>query len=201
MRMRSCSLALLLALAVGDAEAAPAPESGQQHSDHVIPPGREQPARELLDPVLQHTPTDLHWLGPTIEFDRIKWWLMRDDEALALLVLLPRAHAEPGEPTSHSFAIRVAWPPAREPEARERELLDAAVAAVQSRDHGQFYVVRFDLFENGELPPPYLAQPVEDPRAIKRRWALELFGTLLLATFALIVTLRRRPTADGPADA
>lgn len=196
MRMRSCSLALLLALAVGDAAAAPAPEPSQQHGENVIPPGREQVARELLDPVLLRTPTDLHWLGPTIEFDRIKWWLMRGEDAHAMLVLLPREHAEPDEPTSHSFAIRVAWPPEREVEARERELLEAAVAAVQTGDHGQFYVVRFDLFEGGELPPPYLAQPVEDPRAVRRRWGLELFGTLLLATFALIVTVRRQPTAD-----
>jgi hypothetical protein len=159
----------------------------------VIPPGREAEARELLAPVLDATAPGLRWLGPTIEIDRIKWWLLRGEQARAMLVLVPRELAAPDDPTSRSFAIRVAWAPDVELEAHEHELLAAAVEAVRARDRGQFYRVRLDIFEpDGPPPPPYLASEPADPTAVHRRWGLELGGVALLGLFALGVTFRRR---------
>ncbi len=184
--MRVISLAGWL-LASGPATG-PAPDEGL----HVIPPGREAAARELLEPVLVETGHELRWAGPTIEIDRIGWWLLRGDEARARLLLIPRELAQPGDPVSQSFAIEVAWSPEIEPEPRERELLAAAVAAVQAGDPGQIYRVRLDLFESeGQLAPPYLAEAAGNPSDVHRRWGLELGGVALLGLFALVVTLRR----------
>ncbi|PRP93618.1 hypothetical protein ENSA7_80460 [Enhygromyxa salina] len=177
-------------------EAAPAPASttGQQ-PERVIPPGREDAARELLRPVLDQTPAQLSWLGPQIEVDRIKWWLMRGDSAQVILVLAPRELAVADEPLSHSFAIQVAWAPsAGSPSAVERELVDAAIASVQARDTGQFYLVLLDVFsaDGSQQPLPYLAKPADDPAHVHRVWALKLAGVGLLWLFALGVAIRGR---------
>src|SRR5690606_20341205 len=109
-----------------------------------IPPDREAAARDLLAPLLEERPDDLSLQGPSIERDRIKWWLMRGDEARAILVLLPHRSGQPEDPRSKSFAIQVAWDPKVEPEPAEQALLAAAVEAVQARDEGGFYVILVD---------------------------------------------------------
>lgn len=180
----------------------PGQEQQQQDSRQVIPPGREDAARELLAEVQATTPVGLRWQGPRIEVDRIKWWLLRGEEARAMLVLVPRELGEAEDPRSESFAIQVAWAPKLDPEPRERQLLDAAVAAIQSRDRGQFYLVRLELFEADDrvLDPPYVAKPAADPSATRRRWALQLTGVATLGLFALVVTLRRRSSTERSAD-
>jgi hypothetical protein len=202
--MRGISLAgLLLALALPavPARAEPprelAPSPAREEGMHVIPPGREAAARELLEPILVHTGGSLRWAGPTIEIDRIQWMLLRGEQVRARLLLIPRELAQPGDPTSHSFAIRVEWPPEVEPEPRERTLLEFAVEVVQAGDHGQFYRVRLDLFEPERPPaPPYQARVEADPSDVHRRWGLELGAVALLGLFALAVTLR--PRASRP---
>jgi hypothetical protein len=175
-------------------EAAPA----QERPERVIPPGREDAARELLAPVVRETPYSLRWLGPRIEVDRIKWWLMRDEEARAILVLVPRELAGASDPLSKSFAIQIAWAPEVEPRPRERELLAAAVEAVQAGDRGQFYLVQLDLFEDeGRPPPPYAAKPVAEPAQVHRRWGLELAAVALLGLVALGITLRPDRARSG----
>ena len=193
--MRGVSIAgLLLALALPVTQARAAPpshEQGPEKSMHVIPPGREAAAREMLAPILDVTGPELRWAGPQIEIDHIAWWLMRGEQARARLLLIPRELGAAGDPTSPSFAILVTWEV--EPEPRERELLERAVAAVQAGDRGQFYQVRVDLFEpEGEPPPPYQASLEADPIDVHRRWGLELGGIALLGLFALAVTLRPR---------
>lgn len=173
----------------------PVSDPARDEGLHVIPPGREAAARELLEAIVVETGHELRWAGPTIEIDRIQWMLLRGDEARARLLLIPRELAEPGDPTSRSFAIQVTWPPEVEPAARERELIDAAVAAVQAGDRGQFYRVRLDLFEpEGQPAPPYQAPLAGDPSEVHRRWGLELGGIALLGLFAIGVTLRPRST-------
>jgi hypothetical protein len=148
--MRGCTsmtgLLLAIALPVAHAHAEPPSESAvddpaRHRGAHVIPPGREAAARELLAPILDATAPELRWLGPTIEIDRIKWWLLRGEQARVMLVLVPRELGTADDPTSHSFAIQVAWAPDIEPEPHERELVAAAIEAVQARDRGQFYRV------------------------------------------------------------
>jgi hypothetical protein len=199
-RRSMAGLVLALVLPAAQAHAGPPDEPDARSRDraaHVIPPGREAAARELLAPIHDETGHELRWLGPTIEVDRIKWWLLRGEQARAMLVLLPRELGEPDDPISHSFAIQVVWAPDVEPEPHERERLAAAVSAVQAGDHGQFFLVRLDLFEpDGPPPPPYMASEPADPSSVHRRWGLELGGVALLGLFALGVTLRRRP-ADG----
>jgi hypothetical protein len=199
--MRCCvsmtGLLFALTLPAGYAHAEPpgepASESARDRGAHVIPPGRESEARELLAPIVDTTVPELRWLGPAIEIDRIQWWLLRGEQARAMLVLIPRELGGPDDPVSQSFAIEIAWAPDIEPEPQERELLAAAVAAVQAGDRGQFYRVRMDLFEpEGQPTPPYLAQEQADPSAVHRRWGLELGGVALLGLLALGVTFRRR---------
>ncbi|KIG16949.1 hypothetical protein DB30_03933 [Enhygromyxa salina] len=193
----------LLALALAGppclAHAAPASQaSADNQPERVIPPGREDAARELLGPVFDKTPDSLGWLGPQIEVDRIKWWLMRGEQARVILVLAPRELAVADEPLSHSFAIQVAWAPASDPPTEvERELVNAAVASVQARDTGQFYLVLLDVFsaDGSQDPLPYLAKPAGDPAVVHRKWALKLCGVGLLGLFALGVTLRGRGRA------
>lgn len=189
---------LLLALALlathahaGPPRAAAADSDARDRGAHVIPPGREAEARELLAPILDATAPELRWLGPTIEIDRIKWWLLRGEQARAMLVLVPRELGAPDDPSSRSFAIQVAWAPDIEPEPHEHELLAAAIEAVQAGDRGQFYRVRLDMFEpDGPPPPPYLASEPGDPTVVHRRWGLELGVVGLLGLLALGVTLR-----------
>jgi hypothetical protein len=192
--MRGCvsMMGLLLALSLPAAHA----HAGPPGEAHVIPPGREAQARELLAPVLDATAPELRWLGPTIEIDRIKWWLLRGEQARAMLVLVPRELGAPEDPTSRGFAIQVAWAPDIEPQPHERELIAAAIEAVQARDRGQFYRVQLDMFEpDGPPPPPYMATQSADPTAVHRRWGLELGAVALLGLFALGVTFRRRPSS------
>ena len=196
--LRDPALWLLLALVLppGLAHAAPASEAAaaEQQPERVIPPGREDAARELLSPVFDQTPAELSWLGPQIEVDRIKWWLMRGEQARVIIVLAPRELAVADEPLSQSFAIQVAWAPDGSPSEAERELVAAAVASVQAGDRGQFYLVLLDLFteDGSQQPLPYLAGEPEDPAQVHRKWALKLCGVGLLGLFALGVTLRGR---------
>lgn len=195
---RASAVGLLFALTLSAAWVRA--ESPQDQGARVIPPGREAAARELLAPVLDTTSPELRWVGPSIEIDRIRWLLQRREQTRAALILLPRELGEAGDPTSRSFAIQVAWPPDVEPEPSERELLDAAVAAVQAGDEGQFYQVRLDLFEpQGQPAPPYQAPAEPDPSAVHRRWGLELGAVALLGLFALAVTLRPRGRVDASA--
>jgi hypothetical protein len=188
------TLALALAGAIAlpgtEAHAAPAREaaSSEAEPEHVIPPGREQAARELLAPALEATPTGSSWLGPTIELDRIKWWLMRDDQARAILMLIPRELAGADDPLSQSFAIQIAWAPEVEPDPQERESIARAIEAIQAGDHGQFYIVRREAFAK---QPPYLTGTAADPASVHRRWGLSLAGVALLGLLATLVTLRR----------
>jgi hypothetical protein len=209
--MRGCTsmtgLLLAIALPVAIAHAGPPSEPGLGSRDdepardrgaHVIPPGREAQARELLAPVLDATAPELRWLGPTIEIDRIKWWLLRGEQARAMLVLVPRELGAPDDPISRSFAIQAAWAPDIEPEPHEQQLLAAAIESVRAHDRGQFYRVRLDVFEaDGPPPPPYWASEPADPRAVHRRWGLELSAVALLGLLALGVTFRRRPAPTG----
>lgn len=178
-----------LTLAPSQVYAAPAPRERPQR---VIPPGREQAARELLSPVFEQTPAELSWLGPRIEIDQIKWWLMHGEQARVILVLVPRELGGADDPLSRSFAIQVAWAPDTEPTQAERELVEAAVSSVQVRDAGQFYDVLLDIFsdDGSQAPLPYLAKPAADPVQVHRKWALKLCGVGLLGLFALGVTLR-----------
>jgi hypothetical protein len=196
-RLRAMSGLVVLALSGLPTLAHAAPAGDANQPERVIPPGREDAARELLRPVFDQTPAELHWLGPQIEVDRIKWWLMQGEQARVILVLAPRELAVADEPLSHSFAIQVAWapePPGAPPSAVERELVAAAVASVQARDTGQFYLVLLDVFsdDGSQQPLPYLAKPAGDPAEVHRKWALKLCGVGLLGLFALGVTLRRR---------
>lgn len=203
--MRGCvavmGLLLAIVLPAVDAHAGPPTKPAADHDArdrgaHVIPPGREAEARELLAGVLDATAPQLRWLGPTIEIDRIQWWLLRGEQARAMLVLVPSELGGPDDPTSRSFAIQVAWAPDVEPEPHERELIAAAIASVQARDRGQFYRVQLDMFEpDGPPPPPYMAAEPVDPALVHRRFGLELGSVALLGLFALGVTLRRRPQA------
>lgn len=155
----------------------------------------------MLASVVDQTAAPYDFRGPTIEFERIKWWLQRDGEPVGMLVLLPREHAQDGEATSRSFTIREAWVPGHAPSELEVERMAAARAAVIAGDHGQFYVYRFDLFEPEaeDPPPPYAAPRGGDPREIRRTWALELAGVGALGLLALAITLRRRRSTISPA--
>lgn len=192
---------LSLSLSAGGAHAGPAvspdaPDPGASEHDEqawVIPPGREAAARELLAPIMASTPPPLRWQGPRIEVDRIKWWLMHGEQARAMLVLVPRALAGPDDPRSASFAIQAAWAPTVTPEPHERELVAAAIEAVEAGDRGQFYELRIDalLGDRPQRAPPYVAPTAVDPAELHRRWATKLAGVALLGLFALVVTLRR----------
>ncbi|MCA9697908.1 MAG: hypothetical protein KC431_10325 [Myxococcales bacterium] len=189
-------LALALGLGASSAEASPPPdtapvEAGDDRSEHVIPAGREQAATALLAELVADTQAPLSWRGPTIDFDRIKWWLERDGQARGMLILLPAALAEAGEPTSESFALRVAWAPDYQPNAEDIALMDRALAAVRQGDHGQFYIVRLELFENEftrELP--YFAPTEVDSAGNRRRWGWRLAGLAVLGLLALAAAMR-----------
>jgi hypothetical protein len=197
-RARSCLLLAALAAAPWASAWAGPPSEDRLESDHVLPPGREPALRALLEPVVRETPADLRWLGPTVEFDRVKWWLMRGEQADAMLLLAPRELAEAGDPVSMSFAIQVAWPPEREPDARERALLERAIEEIKTGDHGQFYVMRVLTPEQPKPEPepdpvpPYAVQPADDPDAVRRQWLLEVGGLLVLALAATVAVMRRR---------
>lgn len=192
------AMAWVLAGAPGLAHASPASDAASNiqaqvdQPERVIPPGREDAARDLLGPVFDQTPAELSWLGPQIEVDRIKWWLMRGEQAQVILVLAPRELAAADEPLSQSFAIQIAWAPDGSPSEAERELIAAAVASVQARDRGQFYLVLLDLFsdDGSQQPLPYLAGPAVDPADVHRKWALKLCGVGLLGLLALGIALR-----------
>jgi hypothetical protein len=189
-RVSTIMLTLALELAGAQAHAAPPGEvpSRDAEPENVIPPGREQDARDLLAPALDATPSNSSWLGPRIELDRIKWWLMRGDQARAILILIPRELAGADDPLSQSFAIQVAWAPDVEPDPQEHELISTAIEAIQTRDQGQFYIVRLEAFAK---PPPYLAQTDADAASVHRRWGLSLAGVALLGLLATLVALRR----------
>src|SRR5262245_20787086 len=108
---------LLLALALPVADGGGEPPT-HDHGMHVIPPGREAAAREMLAPIIDVTGPELRWAGPEIEIDRIEWLLLRGEQVRARLMLIPRELATAGDPISQSFAISVAWE--AEPEAGER---------------------------------------------------------------------------------
>lgn len=198
----------LMALALGGApslaHSAPASDAdptptAPEKLEWVIPPGREDAARELLSPVFDQTPAELSWLGPRIEVDRIKWWLMRGEQAQVIIMLAPRELAVADEPLSQSFAIQVAWSPDHSPNEVERELVAAAVASVQARDRGQFYLVQFNIFsdDGSQQPLSDLPGAREDPVEVHGKWALKLCGVGLLGLFALGVTLRGRGRVDA----
>ena len=194
MLWRRSSVLLLLALVASRADAAPPPVDT---TALVLPPGLEDEARALLTPVLDETPESLAWRGPKVEIDRIVWWLMQGDEARAQLILAPRQLATPGEPVSHSFVIRVAWPSDAEPDATQRELTQAAVGAVQARDMGGFYLspdvtpsARPELTPVPVVNPLLHEPPDEAATTLRRRWALELSAVAGLGLLGLFVTLR-----------
>lgn len=195
MRTRPLVLALVLVLVASEAQAAPPREDEGDRSRFVIQPGREASARELLTELVARTTAPHDWRGPTIDFDRIMWWLQRDGQPIGMLVAEPRERAEPGEFTSHSFVLRTRWQPEHTPSELEEQLMREACEAVLAGDHGQFYVYRFDLaFESAAQveDPPYAARVEGDPHEIRLRWALELAGVGVLVLLALALTFRPR---------
>lgn len=192
-------LAVASALASSPVRAAPP----QDESSVAIPPGREAPARDLLAPLLGERDDDLSLLGPSIERDRIKWWLMRGDQSRALLLLVPHIAGEPDDPRSKSFAMQIAPAPGVELEPAEQALLDQAIATVQARDQGGFYVLLVDtLLERDEPVPagPHSRPIADDPDPVRRWWALKVAAVGLLAGVAAATTLRPRREPAGDHD-
>jgi hypothetical protein len=186
------ALGLLLALAgPGESSHAGPP---RDESNFAIQPDREAPARALLEGLLGERADGLELRGPSIERDRIKWWLMRGDEAQAILLLVPPPAGQPEDPRSTSFAIQIAWSPDIEPEPAEVALLEAAVEAVQTNDHGGFYVLLVDtIVERDDSEPASPDYAVDgEPERVRLLWSLEFAAVTLLAGFAIAVTLRRR---------
>ncbi|MFO7564077.1 MAG: hypothetical protein R6X02_15630 [Enhygromyxa sp.] len=191
-------LVVVFGLVFGPEPAEAAPPVEESHVG--IPPDREAAARELLAPLLEERSDDLSLQGPSIERDRIKWWLMRGDEARAVLVLLPRSAGQPEDPRSKSFAMQVAWAPEVEPEPVEQALLAAAVEAVQARDEGGFYVMLVDTLLEREDPlqaQPHARAIADDPERVRRWWALKVAAVALLAGLAAATSLRPRRTLEG----
>lgn len=187
---------LLSALVATPSVAAPPVE----RSNVAIPPGREQAARELLEPVLVERADALSLRGPSIDRDRIEWWLMRGEQARARLSLLPRSAGEPDDPRSKSFAMQIAWEPDVAPEPAERALLDGAIAAVQERDQGGFYVLLPETLLAPSEPPPRApeSRPVSsDPERTRGEWTRKLAAIGLLIGFAIAVTLRPRRAMES----
>src|SRR5690554_5444894 len=169
---------------------APALAAPPDRSNYAIPPDREQAARDLLAPVAE--PDGLRLRGPSIERDRIKWWLMRGEQARALLVLVPRPTGQPDDPRSKSFAIQIAWAPDVDPEPSERALLQAAIEAVQAEDKGGFYVLLLDrVIEREQRENPGPDRPLAaDPERVRLLWSLKLAAVALLIGLAVLVILR-----------
>lgn len=190
------TILLLLALVATSTPAGAAPPT--EESNVAIPPDREASARELLAPLLIERSDGLELRGPSIERDRIKWWLMRDGEARGMLLLVPHHAGRPEEPRSKSFAIRIAWPPEVDPEPAETALLESAVETVQARDQGGFYVLLFDALLLPEDPPPTSPdhEVDDDPDHVRLLWSLKLAGVALLVGFGLAVTLRPHRPSD-----
>ena len=183
--------ALAVALTASPAiDAAPAKVAAPNEPEHVIPPGHEDAARELLRDALDQTGDDLQWLGPSIEIDRIKWWLERDGQTLVELVALPRALGERGRADSESFTIVTHETEGVTLDDAQRQLLDVAVASIQARDSGDFYVHRETAFEG---VPPYMRGQPSTPEEVRRRWTIEFATVGLLALAAIGVTFRPRP--------
>lgn len=181
---------LLSVLVATPAEAAPPLE----RSNVAIPPGREQAARELLEPVLVERSDALSLRGPSIDRDRIEWWLLRGEQARARLSLLPRTAGEPEDPRSMSFAMQIAWEDDVEPEPAERALLEAAIASVQERDQGGFYVLLPETLLAPSEPPPQEpeSRPISsDPERTRGEWTRKLAVLGVLIGFAIAFTLRR----------
>lgn len=181
--------AALLVLALGGGT--PALAAPPDQSKFGIPPGREQAIRDLLAPVSE--PDGLRLRGPSIERDRIKWWLMRGEQARAMLVLVPRPSGQPDDPRSKSFAIQIAWAPDVDPEPDERALLQAAVEAVQAEDKGGFYVLLLDVMianEKRGAPAGPDRSLSADPQRVRLLWSLKIAAIALLIGLALLVTLR-----------
>ena len=208
---RAAWLLAALLLAAGPALAGP-PRGGREV--YVIPAEREADARELLAAVVAETPPELQWRGPSIEVDRIKWWLMQGDQARALLLLSPASaqtsedELGPPDARSKSFLVHVAWAPELEPTPAEREAMDAALAAVVAGDQGGFYTIAVDAMYaemlgetheeqraagNTDVPElvHYNLAPSEDPERVRRRWATRTGWGLLLVLLALGNTLLR----------
>ena len=175
-------------------DAAPAQVAAPNEPEHVIPPGHEDAARELLRGALDQTPADLQWLGPSIEIDRVKWWLERDGETLVELVALPRALGEQGRAQSESFTIVTHEAAGVTLDDAQRQLLDVAVAAIQANDRGEFYVHRATAFETA---PPYMRDQPTTPQAVHRRWTLEFSLVGLFALAAFVVVFRPRPSPEA----
>lgn len=203
---RLAPLCSLLFVAPALASASPPPEPPPEAARHVfvIPPGQEAKARALLAPVLAETPSQLRWLGPRINIERVEWWLMQGRDARASLSLSPAALADAAPeraalPRSESFAIQVTWAPGVQASLAERELMEAAVAAVQTRDAGGFYNLAIDsLYTEDKHPPLYNLTAPAEPGAVHRRWGLELGASALLVLFAIGITLR--PQAEPQRD-
>lgn len=194
--IRVTAVAVSIALTwVHFARAAPAETESKKlaapnEPEHVITPGHEDEARELLRAALDRTPELLSWRGPSIQIDRIEWWLVRGDQTLAELVALPRALGESGAGESESFTILVREGEGATLTEAERELLAVAVASIQANDRGEFYVSRKIAFAGA---PPYMREQPSTPAEIHRRWALEFSSVGLLVLFGLAVTFRREP--------
>lgn len=198
---RALLLALALATVPALVEAAPPDDSLHAGESYfAIPPDRELAARDLLEPLLRPRADDLSLRGPSIERDRIKWWLMRGDEARAILLLVPRKIGAPEDPRSTSFAVQIAWAPEVEPEPAELALIDAAIATVQARDQGGFYVLLIDaLFKPDKeilLTGPPSRPVAEDPERVRLWWSLKLAAIGLLAGLAAAASLRPRRLSD-----
>jgi hypothetical protein len=183
MRALRAAVLLIVMLWAAAAQASPGP-------DHVIPPGRETAAQALLRDA--PTPDGLHWLGPTIEVDRIKWWLMAGEQARAIIVLLPRALAAEEDPLSDSFAIAVAWAPDVEPTPAERAAIEQAIVSIQAHDRGEFYIAPEAGVREGGTPP-YLVAHAHAPEVVRNRWTLKLIGVAALICLGLAIVLRRQP--------
>ena len=181
-RVRTIALITALAGAPTEVDASPPDSGAVDRSSVAIPPEHAEAIAELLGP-------DSSLRGPSIDRDRVKWWLMRGDDARAMLLLVPVAEATADDPTSQSFAIRVAWAEGIEPTAEEREQIAAAIDAIQRNDAGGYYLLLMEtsLREHGQQGgPPQTAGDVGGPL----RWWLEL-GVLALALIgATAITLR-----------
>ena len=202
--MRRVSLALLAVLVLGvagptgvaSAESPPASASEERarQAIWVIPPGREDEAAALMAELRAATPAGVSWIGPTIEVDRIKWWLSAGDEARAILVLVPAELGSEDAPRSESFAIEVEWAPGVSPSAAERELIADAIAAIQARDEGGFYNVAVDnALQIGGVVIDIrneADQAALEPAEVRQRWIRRLVGIGLLSLLALAVALR-----------
>ncbi len=192
----------MLALACTSTAWAGPPESDKpslvEVAQPVIPPGREELARALLDDLPE--PERARFIGPTIERDAVLFELREGETRLATLRLDSLHRAEPGEPTSESFVIRTEL---AEGTAREQvgAALASATASIQAHDHGGFYVLPKQAPRNDrpkDEPPLQVLAPEPDRTANRTRWAWQTGSTLLLLLTGVAVLLRPRAPGAEP---